>query len=177
MKKWVTFFSQTGSEIHNIACTINRVPDVIVTNRHIEDIEKINFNLVNKFWDRFIFIENKPSQETYDVVLKDADIITLHGYLRIIPSEICNRYNIYNSHPAPLTRYPFLKGKDPQQRIFEQKLDFGGNTIHKCTAELDSGEIMLEDEFPVKGHDLQIITGLTHKRATNLWCRFLKNKV
>ena len=31
--KWVAFFSQTGSEIVNISKTINRWPDLVVTNK------------------------------------------------------------------------------------------------------------------------------------------------
>jgi len=177
MKRWVALFSQTGSEIYNLSRDLKRLPDVIATNREFQDVEKVNYNLVNTGWDRFIFLEKKPSIEEYDVILEGADIVTLHGFLRIVPPEICEKYNIYNLHPAPLTRYPFLKGKDPQKRIFEQKLEYGGNTIHKCTAELDSGEIFLEDEFLVKGFNLEIITGLTHKRATKLWYNFLKQKL
>ena len=175
--KWVALFSQTGSEIYNLSKNLERLPDVIVTNREFQDIEKINYDLVNIGWDRFIFLNKKPTIEEYDMVLDGADIVTLHGFLRIIPPEICEKYDIYNLHPAPLTRYPFLKGKDPQVRVFEQKLEYSGNTIHKCTAELDSGKILLEEEFTIKDYNLEIITGLTHKRATKLWYKFLKQKI
>ena len=170
-------FSQTGSEIYYLSCALNRYPDVIITNKSEQELECINFNLLDKCWNSFIFLNKKPTIEEYNVVLEGVDITTLHGYLRIIPPTICNSYEIYNSHPAPLSKYDFLKGKDPQKRIFEQKLDFGGNTIHKCTAELDSGEIMLEESFSVKGHCLDVIIALTHKKATGLWYNFLKNRL
>lgn len=177
MKKWAALFSQTGSEIYYLSYTLNRYPDVIITNKSQQEIEEINFNLLDKCWDRFIFLNKKPTVEEYNVVLENIEIVTLHGYLRIIPPEICDKYEIYNSHPAPLSMYDFLKGKDPQKRIFEQKLEYGGNTIHRCTAELDSGEIMLEESFSVKGHCLDVIVALTHKKATSLWYNFLKNRL
>jgi folate-dependent phosphoribosylglycinamide formyltransferase PurN len=177
VKKWVALFSQTGSEIYNLSKDLKRSPDVIVTNKSFQDIELINFNLVNTHWSKFLWLPKKPTVDEYILALEGADIVTLHGYLRIIPKEVCDMFNIYNLHPAPLTRYPFLKGKDPQKKIFEQKLDYGGNTIHKCTAELDSGEIILEEDFFIKDYRLDIIIGLTHKRASALWYKFLKNNL
>ena len=44
------------------------------------------------------------------------DLITLHGYLRIIPENICKQCkHIYNGHPGLINMYPELKGKDPQE--------------------------------------------------------------
>ena len=42
---WVTFFSQTGSEIYKISKRINRVPDVIVTNKTKDKVLEINEDL------------------------------------------------------------------------------------------------------------------------------------
>jgi folate-dependent phosphoribosylglycinamide formyltransferase PurN len=45
-------------------------------------------------------------------------IVTLHGWLRVIPAYVCERSRIYNGHPGLITKYPELKGKDPQVRAF-----------------------------------------------------------
>ena len=54
-------------------------------------------------------------------MVKDVDntLITLNGWLRIVPPDKCAKYNIYNGHPGLITKYPELKGKDPQQRMWE----------------------------------------------------------
>lgn len=173
-KLWVCCFSQTGTEIYNISKMIRREPDVIVTNKPIDKIDTINKNLADEYFEKILFLPKKPEQDEYITAFPENSVITLHGYLRIIPPTICDSFEIYNSHPAPLTMYPELKGKDPQRRIYENKLTFGGNTIHRCTAELDSGEIMSEESFNVKGYDENTIIALTHKKASYLWCTFLR---
>ena len=51
--KWVAFFSQTVSEIVNISKTINRWPDLVVTNKendettHVELTQRINQQQTN----------------------------------------------------------------------------------------------------------------------------------
>jgi folate-dependent phosphoribosylglycinamide formyltransferase PurN len=140
--RWVVFFSQTGSEICNLINALDVIPDIIVTNNVFENI---NLKLLDTpLRERLVFLEKKPTIQDYRNVLKCNDLITLHGWLRIVPAEVCNDFNIYNLHPAPLSRYPHLKGKDPQKRTIESKLKYGGSTIHVCSPELDSGQIISE---------------------------------
>lgn len=173
MRKWCTFFSQTGTEIYKLSKLLNREPDIIVCNKPITAIADINFDLLDTYYNKIHFIQSKPTLEEYEYVIADSDIVTLHGFLRIIPKQICDTYNIYNLHPAPLTEYPDLKGKDPQTRIAQGNYAYYGNTIHKCTAELDSGEVLLEEKFPNPGYDIQQLIGATHEKATNMWFKFL----
>ena len=178
MRPWVTLFSQTGSDIYNVSKALKKAPDVIITNKLIEDIDTINQNLLDEYFDRIIFLpRNKPTIEEYLTAIPDDSLVTLHGWLRIVPPEICDRFEIYNLHPAPLSKYEFLKGKDPQIRTFEMKLEYSGNTIHKCIPELDAGEILAENSFSVKGYTLDQIFEETHREASNLWCKFLKERL
>lgn len=170
--RWVTFFSQTGTEILNLSKELNLIPDVIVTNNSIENI---NIEYRDKsFFNRLVFLNKKPNSLDYTNLLKTEDIVTLHGWLRIVPEDICSKYNIYNLHPAPLTTYPFLKGKDPQKRIIELNLDCGGSTIHKCTPVLDSGEILLENLVDLKNKNNDEKIKLIYKSSFELWKVFLK---
>jgi len=181
MKKWITLFSQTGTEIYNLINHLNILPDVIITNR--QTFEGVNEKLLDVASDRFCCVPDRPSVEEYRTALelvccKAEDMfITMHGYLRIIPSEICNDYEIYNLHPAPLKKHPDLKGKDPQKRIASTPYMYYGNTIHKCTPELDGGEIILEEHYPNLGYTLENIINYTHAKATTLWFDFLKKKL
>lgn len=177
MRPWVTFFSQTGSEIYKLSKLLNRVPDRIVTNKSFAKSETINFELFKDYFDNLYFVNTKPTVEEYFNLIPEGSIVTLHGWLRIIPPEVCEGYEIYNLHPAPLLKYPHLKGKDPQIMTFNEGLEFSGNTIHKCIAELDAGPVLAQNLISVKDNTLDEIFTKTHKAATDLWFDFLKNKL
>jgi folate-dependent phosphoribosylglycinamide formyltransferase PurN len=178
-RPWVVLFSQTGSEIYNISKRINQVPDVIITNKSKDKILDINQDLFYECLDKFVWLPKKPTIQEYISAIPQDALVTLHGWLRIIYPEVCDKYEIYNLHPAPihLEGYDKYKGKDPQVRIFEDKAKYSGNVIHKCIAELDAGEILAKNEFEVEGFDLDMVFKLTHAKATELWCSFLKNRV
>jgi folate-dependent phosphoribosylglycinamide formyltransferase PurN len=178
-RTWVTFFSQTGSEIYKISKKINRVPDIVITNKSKDQVLEINQNLFHEYLDRFIWLPKKPTVLEYINAIPQESFVTLHGWLRIIPPEICDIYEIYNLHPAPihLEGYDKYKGKDPQVRIFEDRAKYSGNVIHECIAELDAGKILAKNEFEVEGFDLDMVFKLTHAKATELWCSFLKNRI
>jgi methionyl-tRNA formyltransferase len=178
-RTWVTFFSQTGSEIYKISKRVNRVPDVIVTNKSKDKVLEINPNLFDEYQDKFVWLPKKPTVLEYINAIPQGSFVTLHGWLRIIPPEICDIYEIYNLHPAPihLEGYDKYKGKDPQVRIFEDKAKYSGNVIHECIAELDAGKILAKNHFDVRGFDLDMVFKLTHSKATELWCSFLENRV
>lgn len=176
---WTVLFSQTGSEIYNISKKLSRAPDVIITNKSKDKILEINPNLFDEYFDKIVWLPKKPTVEDYKQAIPKGALVTLHGWLRIIPPEICDMHEIYNLHPAPihLEGYEKYKGKDPQVRIFEDKVKYSGNVIHKCIAELDAGEILAKNQFDVSGFDLDMVFKLTHAKATELWSSFLKSRV
>ena len=100
-KPWITFFSQTGSEIVDLAKILNRYPDCIVTNKRPAHLRTINPELEGKV----IFVENKPTEEELRYILSQykEPLITLHGWLRIMPPSICKEYSIFNGHPGLIT--------------------------------------------------------------------------
>ena len=176
-RPWVTLFSQTGSEIYNISKTLKRVPDIIITNKSKEKVIDINQDLFYEYMDRIVWLPKKPTPIEYIQAIPGNSLVTLHGWLRIIPPEVCEVYEIYNLHPAPLITYPHLKGKDPQIKTFEEKLKFSGNTIHKCIAELDAGPILAQNLLNVQNNTLDEIFSRTHKAASDLWVDFLKYRL
>lgn len=175
-KKWVAFFSQTGSEILNISESLNRLPDLVVTNQ--SDLSKVNKDFLQKIKDRLIVIPNKPSVEDYYKLTKHIDfvnsIITLNGYLRIIPDFMCENYSIYNLHPGLITKYPFLKGFNPQEKAFNLKLPTSGSVIHKVTPVLDGGEILKSIEVNIENLTLEEVYNKLHKASSQLWINFLQ---
>lgn len=142
IRPWIAFFSQTGSEIANLSEQLGRWPDVIVVNeRKVERV--IDSRLQNK---KVVFVTNRPSESELINILQwfENPIVTLHGWLRIMPPEICETYEIYNGHPGLITTYPELKGKDPQEKYWENidKFDSFGSVIHVVNEGVDEGNIV-----------------------------------
>lgn len=169
----IAFFSQTGSEIVEISKLLGRKPDLIVTNNRPAHLRTIH----PKIKERVLFMDNKPSEKAlHDLLsLYENPIITLHGWLRIMPPSICNRYEIYNGHPGLITEYPELKGKDPQQKAFDLGLEFSGCVIHKVTEGVDEGEILSSRKVSIKGLEIGEVFHILHRISIDLWVDFLKN--
>ena len=106
-RPWVTLFSQTGAEIADIAESLGRWPDLIITNKRPNHLRTIDSRIVEYGYTE---LPNIPTLEDIENVLEDNAIITLHGWLRIMPPDICEKYLIYNGHPGLITKYPELKG-------------------------------------------------------------------
>ena len=172
-RPWITFFSQTGAEIADISEAIGRWPDRIITNDRPEHLRTIDPRIQKQGYFTF---NNKPDVEEYMELLEqfpDA-IVTLHGWLRVIPGYICERSRIYNGHPGLITEYPELKGKDPQVRAFEGKYPVAGAVLHHVTAGVDEGKIIAEERFNTFGLELDDLFRILRDRSLYMWSEFLK---
>lgn len=176
-KPWIAFFSQTGSEIVDIAESLGRWPDVIITNQRPVKLRTINDKIIES--DLLVTISNKPSVTELEEVIGyyKNPIITLHGWLRIMPPSICEKYSIFNGHPGLITEYPELKGKDPQIRALEGKYPVMGCVLHKVTAGVDEGKVIAEERFNAFQITEEEMWIATRDRSLYLWTQFLKNIV
>ena len=128
---WVAFFSQTGSEIVELSKSIRRKPDLLVTNNFEEKIKfhpgirELGVTIMSAKHD--MLMNYFRNQVVYNV---PETLISLHGYLRILPADICERYEVYNGHPGAIDLFPELKGKDPQEKVWldNEKYNIIGNT-------------------------------------------------
>jgi hypothetical protein len=171
---WVALFSQTGSEIYNIARRIGRAPDYIMTNNKDREtwhpgLEDLNSLIVTgkhpMLMDLLIIQRNKP-------------LVTLHGYLRILPEKVVTMHEVINGHPGDIVKYPVLKGKDPQAKAIELGLPSTGVVLHNAVAEVDAGEIL-------KHATRDIFAGTTTEQLIldlkaiqlNLWCELLRERL
>ncbi len=170
---WIAFFSQTGSEIADLAEVVGRWPDRIITNDRPEHLRTIDSRIEEKGYFTF---NNKPTLDEYEEALFyfPEAIITLHGWLRIMPPSICEKYKIYNGHPGLITDYPELKGKDPQVRAFEGKYPVAGAVLHKVTAGVDEGKIIAEERFNASNLELNDLFRILRDRSLYMWCNFLR---
>jgi folate-dependent phosphoribosylglycinamide formyltransferase PurN len=170
---WIAFFSQTGAEIADISESIGRWPDVIITNERPEHLRTIDPRIEKQGYFTWA---NKPTEEDYIATLEkypDA-IVTLHGWLRVVPAYVCERSKIYNGHPGLITEYPELKGKDPQIRAFEGKYPVAGAVIHKVTAGVDEGRVLMEERFNTFNLELDDLFRILRDRSLYMWTNFLK---
>lgn len=165
-KHWTALFSHTGTEIVKLSRRLGRTPDVIITNKPpgSDDIhEGIQEN---------IYLPNRPNKIDYRGVLQADSVITLHGWMRIIPPEICEEYEIYNLHPGLITKYPELKGADPQKKVAEAEdgtYEEIGCVIHRVTAGVDEGPILSYNSVRNVFHGESTISCRLHDMATELW--------
>ena len=87
----------------------------------------------------------------HPTMVADNSIITLNGYMGILPADVLEnlkvrKCKVYNIHPAPIQLYPELRGKDPQERLYEgiQKREYSyiGVVIHEVDTGVDTGKIV-----------------------------------
>jgi len=179
--KWVTFFSQTGTEIVELSNALGKTPDLIVTNNSEEKIkynpELRNLNVVLQSGSHEQLMEYFRHQNIFN----PADtLITLHGYLKIIPEDICSKYEIYNGHPGYITKYPELKGKDPQVFTWAGTCNgmypFIGSVVHRVTPGVDEGEVVSVSSSSNNCNSLEEIYGALKELSLQSWIKFLKEK-
>ena len=106
-------------------------------------------------------------------------LVTLHGYLRILPASFCDKTRIFNGHPGLITKYPELKGFNPQEKTWnnKEKYDQVGCVIHRVIPELDSGEVVASADTQNVFESQEQLTGCLHSMSVNLWCEFLRNNL
>ncbi|NBW58719.1 hypothetical protein EBR43_13280 [bacterium] len=180
MRPWIAFFSQTGSEIYNLSNSLGIYPDTIVTNK--QDLTAVNKDLIKliEFREHKLNksilhrISAKPTVSEYRAILQQHvdPLITLHGYLRIIPREICEEYEIYNLHPGMIDKYPELKGFNPQERAFRGNYKLAGCVLHRVVAEVDAGKIMMSQGVSIEKKSLNEVYSALHDVAFDLWKSF-----
>jgi len=177
MGKWIAFFSQTGNEIAEVSNHLGRWPDVIITNERPARLRKINQEVLSK---NIITLPNQPTVEDYRSVLAeaigtDAYVITLHGWLRVIPTEVIEEYStIYNGHPGLITKYPELKGKDPQMKAWNLDLSSSGCVIHQVTAGVDDGPVVRSQQISIRNLTMDEMFQKLHNISVDMWVNFLK---
>ena len=105
-------------------------------------------------------VEKLPHQnrQEYDrrlistLELIDADWIALAGFMRILGSELVNRYigKLVNIHPSLLPDYI---GLNTHQRVIDANEPKHGATVHFVTEELDGGPIIKQQSLDVLPSD------------------------
>lgn len=83
---------------------------------------------------------------------ENPDLLITYRCPYILPSEIISAFpaGAFNVHPSLL---PSHKGLNPWQEIFESHETTSGVTIHRITAEIDGGPIIMQKSFDISPDD------------------------
>jgi folate-dependent phosphoribosylglycinamide formyltransferase PurN len=188
--KWVAFYSQTGSEIVNVSKAIDRWPDLVVTNKqddkttHVELVQRVrqgDTKLVTlPAWPKEIDYLKAADKLGFSILREEwmnEVLITLHGYLRILPPDFTKSSTIYNGHPGAIHIHPELKGINPQKKAWKENHIRVGCVIHKVTPELDDGPIvekcLINNNFETFIDFLDAL----HVASSELWINFLNERL
>ena len=173
MKKHIALFSQTGTEIFDLY-ELGHRPDQIIHNHRPQD--NMSKPLVEAYFGQMDHIPRSFSKDvkTLRSMLGDPKkcYITLHGWLSIIPKEICDEYEIYNGHPGLITEYPELKGFNPQKRAYEGSYEYVGSIVHRVTADVDEGEVLLGVSVLNTANNLTEMYDDLRKTSLEAWIGF-----
>ena len=98
------------------------------------------------------------SREAFDTALHDyllsrrIELIACAGFMRIMTADLIAKWQgrMLNIHPSLLPAY---KGLHTHERALADGATTHGCTVHFVSAELDSGEIILQAEVPVLNGD------------------------
>ena len=166
---WIALFSQTGSELASICKEMGKYPDYIYVDGAEREVHP-------DLQGRVRFLTSDAINKLLTFYHEDI-IVTLHGYLKIIPPEsIVNK--MYNGHPGDIIKYPELKGIDPQKKAIELGLPSTGVILHEVTEEVDGGKPLLffyHSIYPNSTVD-ELIDELRNL-SINMWRVFLRGKV
>ncbi len=176
-KDWGVLISQTGSEVIAISKETGFLPSLLITN----NIRKMPLETLKSLVELGVTVKEMPFRPTLEDYLipelLEKKLITLHGFLRILPPELFQYLTgkIYNGHPGLSTYFPELKGKDPQIRAWEGKYDTIGSVVHKVTEGVDEGEVVRFAAISNTAQSLDDMYNLLRGTSLDSWIRFFKN--
>ncbi len=86
---------------------------------------------------------------------EQPDYILLAGYMRILSPLYCDNFGdiTLNAHPSLLPEYAGMMSDDIHEAVLTAGDKYTGATIHRVTAELDAGEIVVQRKVVVQEDD------------------------
>ena len=176
-KNWAVLVSQTASEVIAISQELGFFPSLLITNS-LRKIPQKNLEILGKNNVEIRTIPFNPTLENYLIPdLLEKKLITLHGFLRIIPPGFFSQFKggLYNGHPGLITYYPELKGKDPQVRAWEGKYQAVGSVVHRVTEGVDEGEVVRFSAVPNTAQTLDEMFYILRSTSLQAWKNFFQD--
>lgn len=85
----------------------------------------------------------------------EIDLVLLAGYMKKLPKEILEKYNVLNIHPALLPKYggQGMYGERVHRAVLEAKDKESGCTVHVVDEFYDNGRVLNQIRVPVYEED------------------------
>ncbi|MCF6339933.1 MAG: phosphoribosylglycinamide formyltransferase [Sulfurimonas sp.] len=151
MKKIIILFSGDGFNAKNIVNLLHKKKCIVVcgitNNPNAKGIEKLNLLGIKTEILNHLHFSNRESFDTELVQLINnytPDLVVLSGFMRILSEVFTLNIKSINLHPSLL---PKFKGAKAIERSFAGESNRCGVSVHWVNSELDSGNIILQQEF------------------------------
>ena len=185
--KWYSLFSHTGKETEALTHALwndgIRLEKAYTDNPLFEG----GLNLCGAVVARVKSRADLNKMLCSRLYFSDDSLITLNGYMGIVPAGVLRNLKergckVYNIHPAPIQLYPELRGKDPQERMYEgiqnREYTYIGVVIHEVDEGVDTGRIIhwvlqLADPSMTKDELYERL----HELGTQAWESFFRERM
>jgi phosphoribosylglycinamide formyltransferase-1 len=87
---------------------------------------------------------------TQTIASYDPDLVVSVGFMRILPPEVVNKFQIINTHPALLPLFP---GAHAVRDALASGADETGTTVHWVDEGVDTGEIISQRKVSIEEND------------------------
>ena len=179
LSNWGVLVSQTGSEVIAISEKLGILPGLVITNR-VTNISEKNMEIFGKNSVEIVVLPNKPTLDQYlRSGMLEKELITLHGFLRIIPESVFSHFKgeMFNGHPGLITVYPELKGFNKQEDVAgnQEKYPYCGSVVHKVIPELDAGEVVSAYQVMNRANTIDEAYAILRETSLNSWIHFFTN--
>lgn len=157
----VVFASGNGSTLQAIIDSIHnheleaQIDLVVSDNPNAYALERAKSNHIDTY-----IIQNKNftqrDLELSNVLSKySIDLIVLAGYLKMIGSNLLEKYTIINTHPSLLPKYggKGMHGMHVHKAVIEAHEKYSGATIHFVNQEYDKGNIISQTQVEILPSD------------------------
>lgn len=152
----VVLISGSGSNLQAIIDAANNELPVEICAVISNKANAYGLERANKAGIKTVVIDHTQfdGREAFDAELRrtidayDPGLIVLAGFMRILSDGFVHHYEgrMLNIHPSLLPRY---KGTNTHARAIEAGDREAGCSVHLVTAELDSGQVLLQARVPV----------------------------
>lgn len=100
-----------------------------------------------------------------------CELLVCAGYYYRVP--VTDAFPMVNFHPTPL---PVGRGSWPMPRLILEGAELGGVTAHKMAADFDTGDILLQETFPLtEREDHQTYMEKVYEKIPAMVCRLVND--
>ncbi|HJS43493.1 MAG TPA: phosphoribosylglycinamide formyltransferase [Gemmatimonadales bacterium] len=102
-------------------------------------------------------LKNPADSNELLAALRDADLVVLAGYLKLVPRAVVERFpgRMINIHPALLPDFggPGMYGHHVHEAVLASGTKESGATVHLVDEAFDRGEIIAQERVPILDGD------------------------